>query len=276
MYANSGAENSGWFPRENLIVTGDVELVARLRVPDLTEIGEKLKNKILPLEYRRALTFYSDAAQRVLDDWFLEMRQRTKDDPDDVKGRVNVLAQRNASILAWLLSTEVHQQEEFYEDATSPEPEYSPIDVRVEITEDIIRRAILLAEYTLAVRRANQPMIADNPWAKCENIIKKHLCQRQRMTRSTLYREANLSRFGIKIVNASLLNLIEGRLVCIRNKPDVSVTGHASPMSDEEAVKLPDSIFQWMGDGRTKADGWKESRGGDRKSPYFHPTEKKS
>jgi hypothetical protein len=273
MYAATGAENSGWFPRENLVVTGDVELVARLRVPDLTELGEKLKNKILPLEFRRVLTFYSASAQELLDNWFFDLRQRTKDESDDVKGRINVLAQRNASILAWLLSVADHEQEEFYEVPTGAEESYSSLDVRIEITEDIIRRAILLAEYMLGVRRDNQPMVADNTWAKCENIIKKHLCQRTRMTRAVLYREANLSRFGIKIVNASLLNLVQGKLICIRNKPDVNVSGHMMPMSDEEAVKLPDSIFQWMGDGRTKDDGWREARGGDRKSPYFHPSE---
>jgi hypothetical protein len=275
MYATSGAENSGWFPRENLIVTGEIEQVARLRVPDLTEIGEKLKNKILPLEYRRVLTFYSAAAQQLLDDWFLEMRQRTKNDSDDVKGRINVLAQRNASMLAWLLS-DADQDQTLYGAEEDPEISYSPIDVRAEITEDTVRRAILLAEYTLAVRRDNQPIVADNTWAKCENIIKKHLCQRTRMARNVLYREANLSRFGIKIVNASLLNLVQGKLICIRNKPDVSVTGQGGSISDEEAVKLPNSIFQWMGDGRTTDDGWKEARGGDRKSPYFRPAAGKS
>jgi len=273
MYADSGAENSGWFPRENLIVTGDVELVARLRVPDFTEMGEKLKNKIWPLEFRRAKTFYSAAAQQLLDEWFFELRQRTKGEPDDVKGRLNVLAQRNASFIAWLLSIADRKQEESYEEEVGSEPSYSSEDVRVEITDDVVLRAILLAEYTLGVRRDNQPMVADNTWAKCENLIKKHLCQRTRMSRTVLYREANLSRFGIKIANASLLNLVQAKTICIRNKPDVEIGGRMVPMSDDEAVKLPDSIFQWMGDGRKKDDGWTDLRGGDRKSPYFHPSE---
>jgi hypothetical protein len=271
MYTNSNAENSGWFPRENLIVTGEVELVARLDVPNLTEIGEKLKNKILPLEHHCVRMVYPPASQKVMDDWFLDLRQRTKDESDDLWGRLNVLVQRNVSVLAWLLSSD---SEALFETEESSES-YSSEDVRIEVTEDIVRRAILLAEYTLAVRRANQPLDGDNSYAKCENIIKKYLCQRGRMIRRTLYRYAHLSRFGIRIVNNSLLNLIQDGTICIPNKPNEEFNGRMTPMSDEKAVKLPTTVFQWVGDGRKKDEGWRETRGGDRKSPYFKPQEPK-
>jgi RepB DNA-primase from phage plasmid len=261
MYTNTGAENSGWFPRENLVVTGEVELVAMLHIPALAEIGEKLKTKILPLEYRCLRVSFLPAAQKMMDEWFLEMRQRTKDEADDVWGRLNVMVQRNASMLAWLLSKD--ESDHTLCDVGGDSAVYATEEAHAEVTEDIARRAILLAEYTLSVRRANQPIAGDNQYAKCENIIKKHLCQRTRTSRRILYREANLSRFGTKIVNNSLINLIQGGLVTIWNKPDGT--------SDELALRLPGTTFLWMGDGRRKDQGWKELRGGDRRSPYFKP-----
>ena len=271
MYAKSGAENSGWFPRESLIATGDIQRVALLDVPNLSDFGEKLKAKIMPLEHRCVRVVYPAAARKVLDDWFSELLQRTKEESDDVWGRLNVLAQRNISILTWLL---MNDAEALFDIGDSED--ISTEDVRVEATEDIIRRAILLAEYTLEVRRANPILDGNNDWAKCENILKKHLMKRFRTSYRTLYREAHMCEYGAKMMWQSLLNLIAGKLVFIWNKPDVEINGHMVPVSDEAAVKLPTSIFQWVGDGRRNDQGWKETRGGDRRSPYVKPGKAKA
>ena len=200
----------------------------------------------------------------MLDDWFEELQQRTKEESDDVWGRLNVLAQRNISILTWLLMDDTEARFDL------GDPEGISTDVRVETTEDIVRRAILLAEYTLEVRRANPILEGKNDWAAVDNILKKHLMKRSRTSYHTLYREAHMAEYGVRMMWKSLLNLIEGKLIFIWNKPDIEVNGRTVPMSDEAAVKLPTSIFQWVGDGRRNDQGWKETRGGDRRSPYAY------
>lgn len=252
---SSGVSGSGWFQRETLVATEEVETVVKLVLPDLSAFGAELFNRIMVLDTQRVEIVYTPAADKMLEDWFFEFRQRTKEDSPDIKGRINVLVQRNAQMLTWLLAS-----------GTDVDG-----DLRIiECDEDVVRRAIWLGEYQLSVRRDNTIPGGVSHWAKCENIIAKHLAQAggRRMAKRVLVRKAHLSQYGIKTVDASLMNLLGNKAIAIYDRATVNCNGRAVPISDEEAVKLPDTIFMWTGDARSADKGWEETRGGDRRSPY--------
>jgi hypothetical protein len=261
MYS-SGADNSGWWPRENLVATGEIELVSMLEPPDLSEFGAQLFNKIVPLNDYRVLVKYSAEARAMLDRWFLEFHQRTKEDADDVKGRLNVQAIRNASFLTWLLADGTGLE--------TTDAKLGPVRY-IECDADIMHRALRLAEYELAVRRANESVQGNNDWAKCENIICKHLAQatKQRLSKRMLVRKAHLSKYGITTVNRALMNLLGNHAIAIYDRATLVVGGRAVEIPDEDLVKSPDTIFLWTGDARSNDAGWTETRGRKRTRPYL-------
>ena len=135
----------------------------------------------------------TDATDRLLGEWF--DRLRAQKDGVDV-GRLQVLALRNAAHLGWLLDVQPDKLNE-----TSP--------------EEVIKRAIALGDYQLAMRRKYQPICGDSPWAQMENLLRRYVKQERIISRSQLYRKVNADRYGIKIFSAALDNLTkEGFIIC--------------------------------------------------------------
>ena len=191
-FGGTGSEGSGFFQRLNIIASDESRTVARLITPDFSQFAP-LVDRIKRLAEKPYKLPMTDATDRLLGEWF--DRLRAQKDGVDV-GRLQVLALRNAAHLGWLLDVQPDKLNE-----TSP--------------EEVIKRAIALGDYQLAMRRKYQPICGDSPWAQMENLLRRYVKQERIISRSQLYRKVNADRYGIKIFSAALDNLTkEGFIIC--------------------------------------------------------------
>jgi hypothetical protein len=218
-FAHSGSENSGLFQRVTIINSNSTNTVKKLAVPTeaMQVIGTKIARMVAPLEYQKALVRDTPEAEEIFESWFDEFKERTKDDSPDVRGRINVQVQRNKNILAWALNPfeieppplvrTVDLSKEDVPVNTYVRPQLPPTR-EILVTPDIMRRALKLAEYQLAVRRVSQPIVGASDWVICENKIRQIVKNfGGPISRSQLSKMIHVERFGIKTFSIALQNL---------------------------------------------------------------------
>jgi Bifunctional DNA primase/polymerase, N-terminal/Primase C terminal 1 (PriCT-1) len=200
-FSRSETDGSGFFQRLNIISNSSEERVAKLAEPDLTVLRDRFVKKIQPLEYQKAVVMSTPEADEMLEQWFQSKQEKWRRLPGEVTGRIQVLIHRNVSHLAWLLSGNVV--------VPNPEKPNEPIEVLCD--EDIMEKAIALAEYELFVRPLHRPIEADNPWAKVECLIRRHMIKHgtNPVLRGKLSRAINANRYGVKMFNDAIKNLAQ-------------------------------------------------------------------
>lgn len=198
-FAKTDAESSGFFQRLNIVSNPSNERVADFPDPDLVDLAKDFVKKILPLEYQKAVVRKTPEASAMLEKWFASMKKQWQRLPDDVTGRIQVMVQRNACHIAWLLSGD-----------QIPSPEKPNEIIEIICDEDVMARAIALAEYEVFVRQLHRPITAENAWAKLECLIRRYMVRhgsKQPVLRGKLSRAVHANRFGIKMFQSALDNL---------------------------------------------------------------------
>ena len=219
-FKKTNSDNSGFFQRLNVISNASSDRVAQLLVPDLSEIRDRFVRKIQPLEFQRVVVRQTPEATELFDKWYSEKLTEWENVSDDIKGRIQVMVVRNASHLAWLMSG----------DDVTPDAEKANEPIEVSCDEDIMNRAIALAEYEVRVRQLHKPIEADNPYAQIENAIERYFVENegQPVTRRQLYRLLTANRHGSQIFDRCVMNLIQEGLMKIGDREGPKKRGRKS------------------------------------------------
>lgn len=183
-FGGTGSEGSGFFQRLNVVGSEETRTVPRLIKPDFKQF-EPLVVRVKALAEKPYLLPMNESADALLKRWLDGLTKR--DDATDT-GRLQVLALRNAAHIGWLLNVQLGGSS-----TIGP--------------EEVIRRAIALSNYQLAMRRKYQPVTGDTPWAQMENLIIKYVKQARAITRKNLYRRVHGNRYGLNVFNSALGNL---------------------------------------------------------------------
>ncbi len=197
-FVRTSSESSGFFQRLNIVPTDCDERVASLVDPDLSVLRDQFVRKIQPLEYQQVIVNKSHEALDILDKWYADRRKEWRDISVDVTGRIQVMIHRNASHLAWLMSGA----------DVVPNAEAAKVPIQVDCDEDIIERAIALAEYELDARAAHQPVPGRNDYAVMEGLIKTVVKRHGSIVRSKLSREVRSDNFGVQIFDKAIQSLL--------------------------------------------------------------------
>ena len=198
-FGKTNSESSGFFGRLNIITNDSEARTATLVHPDLSVLRDRFARKIQPLEFQEVIVNKNPEALEMLDAWYEKQREAWKKDnlAEDVVGRLQVMVHRNASHLAWLMNGDDGNA-----DASKAN---TPIEAFCD--EDIMKRAIALAEYELPARIAHQPVFGKNDYAVMEGKIKNVVMKRKSVGRNTLYRETRADTYGVQVFDRAIANL---------------------------------------------------------------------
>jgi Bifunctional DNA primase/polymerase, N-terminal/Primase C terminal 1 (PriCT-1) len=200
-FGKTNTEQSGFFQRLNIITNASGERVSELHPPDLSELRDRLVKKIQPLEYQMAEVVKTPEAIALQEAWHKAKRKEWENHPDDIKGRIETLLLRNISQISWLMSGE----------DVLPDASKSGQPIELVCDEDIIRRAIALAEYEIHARQFHRPIPGDNPYAILENSIERYFQENggEDVNRSKLYKHLHAERYGELIYTKVLDGLVQ-------------------------------------------------------------------
>jgi len=200
-FGKTNTEQSGFFQRLNIITNASGERVSELHPPDLSDLRDRLVRKIQPLEFQMAEVVKTPEAIALQEEWHKAKRKEWENLPDDIKGRIETLLLRNISQISWLMSGE----------DVLPDASKSDQPLELVCDEDIIRRAIALAEYEIHARQFHRPIPGDNPYALLENSIERYFQENggQDVNRSKLYRDLHAERHGELIYTKVLDGLVQ-------------------------------------------------------------------
>lgn len=195
-FVKTNSESSGFFQRLNIISSKSDDRVPNLMAPNLVALRDKFVRKIQALEFQTAQVNQTPAAVKMLKDWHKEKKVEWKEHPSDVRGRIEVMIHRNASHIAWMRS-----------ENQTPNPDASAVPIIVECDEEVMEKALALAEYQVAVRFSHQPAVGNNEWALVENLIKNKVRERGMITRGDIYREVRADKHGLMALDKAIQNL---------------------------------------------------------------------
>lgn len=180
MFAGKQVKGSGLFQRFNLMASEESRKKGTIRRPKLDVFKTRFAARILDMEENPIELTVDPAAEVALDEWY---RQGKFDEADgEVRGRLNVLAWRNALHLAWQRR---HQS----------------------IRERDILDAIRLSDYQFEIRRLYTPAEGENHGALVENKIRNLLRVIKRATRRDVVRKLSLNRYGGFIIDRAINSL---------------------------------------------------------------------
>lgn len=200
-FGKTNTEQSGFFQRLNIITNARGERVSELHPPDLSALRDRLVKKIQPLEFQMAEVVKTPEAIALQEEWHKTKRKEWENLPDDIKGRIETLFLRNISQISWLMSGE----------DVLPDASKSGQPIELVCDEDIIRRAIALAEYEIHARQFHRPIPGDNPYAILENSIERYFQENggEDVNRSKLYKHLHAERYGELIYTKVLDGLVQ-------------------------------------------------------------------
>ena len=193
------ADGTGIYNRFNLVVSDNIKVVADLKKPDITSFVTALRTKFDELHNAKIEATLDNAAKELFVQWFGD--PAIQELPINVKGRVNVLALKNALHMVWLEDTSISTGDHLSEG----DPQ-QPIK-KLTITKSIMERAIALSNYQINVRKQYTPAESDNPQAVCENKIRKYMRKVKKTTMRDLRRGINAARYGSKLFFQSVTGL---------------------------------------------------------------------
>lgn len=180
MFAGKQVRGSGLFQRFNLMASEEKRKKGTLRKPKLDVFKGRFASRILDLEERPIEMAVTDGAMEEVDRWFTQAKFEEAD--GEVRGRLNILAWRNALHLAWQRGlTQIGLEE--------------------------IAGALRLSDYQFEVRRRYTPAEGENPWALVENKIRNFLKIEGSASRRDIVRRLSLHRYGGGMTDKALANL---------------------------------------------------------------------
>jgi len=220
-FSKTTAEGSGFFQRLNLISTEETETVAEVEKLNFNE-GEGLKlrqkflAKIMPLEFQQIVFEKTPEATKRFDEWYAAFKAQHRDEPADVKGRLNVLVSRNYEHLAWMLAPDI-----------KPAPENSAEPIRITCNLDVMEKAIALSEYQYQVRSKHRPAQGANESALIEDLIRLTLLSSERnsLSRSDLYKKSGSRKYGLVMFDKVLNSMCAEGLVEVGDKTGSKIRG---------------------------------------------------
>ena len=180
MFAGKSVRGSGLFQRFNLIVSEEKRKKGGLRKPQLDLFKSTFTNRIMAMDKNPVKMALADAVVPAVDEWFSQ--DRFQDADGEVRGRLNILAWRNALHLAWQRDKGV-----------------------IELRE--ILDAFKLSEYQFEMRRRHTPAEGDTPWALVENKISTYLSIYKQVSRRELVRALHLDRYGSTVTDRALQSI---------------------------------------------------------------------
>jgi hypothetical protein len=270
--------------RLNIIAVDKVKPVGILTYPEeeLKKVRKVLLAYVGWLETRPMIWHFTPEAKEVFDTWFAAVLLRKEADQEagvagvtESYGRINTYCLRFISHLAlWLaptpkvLETLMQKQLEdcsipqVFDEETGEVAEFGddkPNDLtwEVEVTPEIVRRAILIAEYQIKARKQNLPADLDGADSLCENRVIKWATKLRSTTIGVLYKRGGLSKWGI------------GR--ALRAVSNVEKLGYIKTVANPRGSREMETKVIWWGDG-TKQHKWVEGRGGKRAGAGRKPT----
>ncbi len=179
MFVGSNSQGSGIFGRLNLIASGETRTVATIETPNLLDLQARLFQKIISLDEQPAIVTISPEARAMLQSWFDSIPPEVD---ADVRNRLNVLAQKNALHLSWLLTP-------------APVGDLGhPL-----VTPEIMAKAIRLSDYQLAVRKRLAPIVGDNPHAVIGNKLVRLLYTVEEIPESQAKKAIHYYRYGTRV-----------------------------------------------------------------------------
>jgi hypothetical protein len=198
-FVKTNSESSGFFQRLNIVTNDSEDRVANFQDPDLSALRDRFVRKIQPLEFQEVVVVKTPEASDIFEKWYRDKRGEWRDLPTDVTGRIQVLTLRNASHLAWLMSG----------DDVLPDAEKAAIPIEVLCDEDIMNRAIALAEYEIEARQAHQPARGKNDYAIVEDLVRVAVKRAGSIARYKLSREIRADNYGVQIFDKAIQNLVQ-------------------------------------------------------------------
>jgi hypothetical protein len=202
MFAGKSVKGSGLFQRFNLMVSEETRKKGSLRKPRLDVFKGRFVATIIDLD-KRALEFsVQDEVLGMVDEWFTQDKFEEAD--GDVRGRLNVLAWRNALHLAWQRGL-------------------------AEIGDREMADALLLSDYQFEVRRRYTPAEGESQAALVENKIRNFLEVTHRAHRKDIIQKLNLRRYGNFVIDRALGALqASGEIVVVEETTSTDGRGRKS------------------------------------------------
>lgn len=171
MFAGKSVRGSGLFQRFNLVVSDESRKKGSLRKPRLDLFKMNFATRVFDMDKKPVEVTVPDKVLGAMDEWFTQEKFSNPEVDGEVRGRLNVLAWRNALHLAW--------QRGLFE-----------IGMRE------LMDAFRLSEYQFEMRIRHTPAEGDNPWALVENKIRNFLKVQKKASRRDIVRTLNLHRYG--------------------------------------------------------------------------------
>jgi len=182
MFAGKSVRGSGLFQRFNLIVSDENRKKGSLRKPRLDLFKVNFAAKIMEMDKKPVEVAVSDKVLATMDEWFTQEKFANPEVDGEVRGRLNVLAWRNALHLSW---------------------QRRLVEVGMRELQDAFR----LSEYQFEMRLRHTPAEGDNPWALVENKIRNFLKVEKKASRRDIVRALNLHRYGGGTTDKALSSL---------------------------------------------------------------------
>lgn len=171
MFAGKSVRGSGLFQRFNLIVSDENRKKGSLRKPRLELFKSKFTDKIMSMDKNPIEVTVPDHLLPVMDEWFTQDRFSSPEIDGEVRGRLNVLAWRNALHLTWQRGLMAVGTRELHD-------------------------AFRLSEYQFEMRLRHTPAEGENTWALVENKIRNFMRVEKKASRRDIVRKLSLHRYG--------------------------------------------------------------------------------
>jgi hypothetical protein len=177
LFSKADAMGGGLMSRLNVIGTeGNWPNVEKMTPPDFTQLREKFFPRIRALVDNKYEVVTTEAADRVIGEWFGGL-------PESGKSRMNIHARRAAVMLSWL----------------KDEPA---------ISEKTAETAVLLGQYQVDSHQFYATVKTDNPLAQVQSRILHVLGTQGPMRKGRLMDYTNARRVGTEVWNRALAGLM--------------------------------------------------------------------
>jgi hypothetical protein len=105
------------------------------------------------------------------------------------------------------------------------------------VNKENVQQVIDFLEYEVAVREAVSPVIAENPVAQMEELIRRHLPEGKTLKKRDLQRKTNYQRLGIQIFDRAIANMIGNKEITPKTEGKSVFYTRANFEEDEPPVK---------------------------------------
>jgi hypothetical protein len=169
MFAGKSVRGSGLFQRFNLMASEERRKKGSLRKPRLDVFKARFAALVMDLDKEPIEMTVDDTVMGMVDEWFGQ--DKFEEAEGEVRGRLNVLAWRNALHLAWQRGLRA-------------------VDSRA------MRDALALSDYQFEIRRRYTPAEGESVDALVENKIRNFISVVKKAHRREVVQRLNLRRYG--------------------------------------------------------------------------------